>query len=456
MDLIIALSPFILTLLFIIISWKWVAKRLFVSMMKILFSDEYEENLFEIVPNLIRIGIVKIVENQLRAEHGDLLFRSMGSSKKWPGLDEITFIPAQTTPFPIDKDEKIDLSTIIGPKAKNPMQIDIPLIIGGMAYGIGLSKEAKISLAQASAQLKTAINSGEGGVLDEEKDAAYKYILQFSKASWAKDESLISTVDMIEIKLGQGAFAGLGDRVPASKISNEAKSNMGLNDDEDAVIHEQFFENQTLADLKELVNSLRETSNGVPIGFKIAAGGRIEEDLDRLIDIGADFIAIDGGQAGTHGAPPILQDDFGIPTLHAVVRADKYLRRRKMKDQVSLVVSGGLYVPGDFLKVLALGADAIYIGSSILFSINHNQFFNSMPWEPPSQTIWSTGSKKDKFNIEKGTHYGYNFLNACVEEMKVGLRAMGKKSSKDLSLDDLVTYDETISKIANLPYSFKE
>lgn len=452
--LLIAFTPFIVTLLLLIVSWKWVTKQLFVSMMKILFSDDYEENLFETIPNIIRFGVVKFVENQLRAEHGKLLFRSIGSSKQWPGLDNITFIPAQTTPFPIDKDEQVDLSTKIGPKAKKPMHIEIPIMIGAMAYGLALSKEAKLSMAHSSAKLKTAVNLGEGGLLLEEKEATYKYILQFSKTSWGKDESFIRDADMIEIKLGQGGLAGLGDRIPASAIPNDVKKIIGIQNNEDAVIHEHFFENQTLFDLKELTSSLREATNGVPIGYKIAAGGKIEEDLERLIEIGSDFIVIDGGQGGTHGAPPILQDDFGIPTLHAIVRADAYLRERKLKEDISLIVSGGLYVPGDFLKVLALGADAIYIGSSMVYAINHNQFLKALPWEPPSQTIWSTGSKQNEFNIEEGSTYGFNYLNSCIEEMKVGLRAMGKTSLKQLTANDLVSYDETTAKMAKIAYSF--
>ncbi len=429
-------------------------KRIFVSMMKILFSDDYEENLFAIVPNIIRIGAVKFLENQLRAEHGQLLFRSVGSSKQWPDLDSITFLPAQTTPFPIDKNESIDLSTTISPKAKKPLQIEIPIMIGAMAYGLALSKEAKIAIAQAAAKVKTAVNLGEGGLLSEEKKAAYKYILQFSKTEWGKDESFIRDADMIEIKLGQGGLAGLGDRIRASEIPDEAKKIMKLEKDQDAVIHEHFFENQTLEDLKEIVTSLRETTNGVPIGFKIAAGGNIEQDIERLIEIGADFIAIDGGQAGTHGAPPILQDDFGIPTLHAIVRAAAYLRKKKLNEQISLIVAGGLFVPGDFLKALALGADAIYIGSSIIFAINHQQLLKTLPWEPPSQMIWSTGSKQDEFSVEQGTEFGYNYLQSCIEEMKTAMRAMGKTSLKQLNSADLVTFDETIAKYANIAYSF--
>lgn len=105
--------------------------------------------------------------------------------------------------------------------------------------------------------------------------------------------------------------------------------------------------------------------------------------------------------------------------------------------------------------MLALGADAVYIGSAMLFAINHQQMSKPLPWEPASQTVWSDGSLKDEFDIEKGAESGQRFLQACSEEMQMALRAMGKTSLKQLSLDDLVTYDETVAKMANIAYSFE-
>lgn len=134
---------------------------------------------------------------------------------------------------------------------------------------------------------------------------------------------------MIEIKLGQGALAGMGRKIPPQNLTGRAREVMGLKENEDAVIYENFYENQTLIDLKLLVEELRVRSGGVPIGAKIGAGGKIEEDIDHLILMGIDFIAIDGGQATMHGAPPILYDDFGIPTLHAVVRAVNHLEKER-------------------------------------------------------------------------------------------------------------------------------
>ena len=174
--------------LFMLFGWRWMMKRIVKQMGKIILTDSYQENIMELMPGLRHMGIQNMLENSLRAETGDVLHRPLGSSKKWPHLDPITFIPAQTTPFPIDGEEEVDITVTIGPKAKKPMEIKIPLMISGMAYGIALSEEVRLSLAEAAKNVGTAINSGEGGVIPEELDTAGKYILQFSKTEWSKEE----------------------------------------------------------------------------------------------------------------------------------------------------------------------------------------------------------------------------------------------------------------------------
>ncbi|MGE7766917.1 FMN-binding glutamate synthase family protein [Peribacillus sp. NPDC096540] len=441
--------------LFMLVGWRWIMKRIVKKMGKIILTDSYQENIMELMPGLRHMGVQNMLENSLRAETGDVLHRPLGSSKKWPHLDPITFIPAQTTPFPIDGEEDVDVKVTIGPKAKKPMKIKIPLMITAMAYGIALSEQTRLSLAEAAKNVGTAINSGEGGVIPEELDKAGKYILQFSKTEWSKEEDLIKRADMIEIKFGQGALVGMGGKISPKNLTGRAREVMGLKENEDGVIFEHFFENQTLKDIKKLVNELRSISGGVPIGVKMAAGGKIEEDIDHLIELGVDFITIDGGQAATHGAPPILSDDMGIPTLHAVVRAVNHLEKRKMKGQISLIVSGGLLVPGHFLKVLALGADAVYVGSAILFAVSHNQALKALPFEPPTQVVWNQGKFKDQFKIEDGVKAAEKFFTASIEEMKMALRAMGKRSLKELSKKDLVSYDELTAKMIGIPFSFE-
>ena len=449
------LSILFVLFVFMLVGWRWIIKRMVKKFGKIMLTDSYQENIMELIPGLRHMGIQNMLENSLRAETGDVLHRPLGSSKKWPHLDPITFIPAQTSPFPIDGEEDVDVSVTIGPKAKKPMKINIPLMISGMAYGIALSEEVRLSLAEAANNVGTAINSGEGGVLPEELDTAGKYILQFSKTEWSKEEDLIKRADMIEVKFGQGALFGTGAKISPKNLTGRAREVMGLKENEDAVIFDNFFKNQTLADIKELVDSLRIITDGVPIGVKIGAGGKIEEDIDHVIEMGADYIAIDGGQAATLGAPPILSDDMGTPTLHAVIRAVRHLEKRKMKGQISLIVSGGLLVPGHFLKALALGADAVYVGSAILFAVAHHQSLNALPFEPPTQAVWNQGKFKDQFKIEDGVKSAEKFLTASTEEMKMALRAMGKRSLKELSKKDLVSYDELTAKMMGIPFSFE-
>ncbi|MFD0771938.1 FMN-binding glutamate synthase family protein [Bacillus sp. CGMCC 1.60114] len=441
--------------LFMLVGWRWLMKCIVKQMGNIILTDSYQENLIEMIPGFRHMGIQNVLENSLRAETGDILHRPLGSSKSWPHLDPITFIPAQTTPFPVDGEEKVDVNVKIGPKAKKPLEIKIPLMISGMAYGIALNEGVRVALAEAAKNTGTAINSGEGGILPEELDQVGMYILQFSKTSWSKEKDVIQRANMIEIKFGQGALMGMGEKISPNNLTGRAREVMGLEENEDAVIFEHFFENQTLEDIKGLIEELRDMSGGVPIGVKIGAAGKIEEDIDRLIDIGVDFITIDGGQAATFGAPPILSDDFGIPTLHAVVRAANHLEKRNMKGQVSLIASGGLFTPGHFLKVLALGADAVYLGSVMLFTVAHSQVLQSLPFEPPTQVVWNKGKFRDQFKIEEGVKTAEKFLISSTEEMKMGLRAMGKRSLKELSKKDLVSYDYLTAQMIGIPFSFK-
>ncbi|WP_066387978.1 FMN-binding glutamate synthase family protein [Neobacillus mesonae] len=442
--------------LFMLIGWRWIMKLVVKKAGTIILTDSYQENIMELMPGLRHMGIQNTLENSLRASSSEVIYRPLGgSSVKWPHLESITLIPAQTSPFPVDGEDEVDVKVTIGPNAKIPMEIDIPLIISGMGYGVGVSEQVRLSLAQAAKNTGTAINSGEGGILPEELEAAGKYILQFSKTSWAKEEEVIKRADAIEIKLGQGAMLGMGKKIPPKELPGRARQIMGLEENEDAFIMEQFFEKQTLQDLKKMVDVLRKLSGGVPVGAKIGAGGKIEEDLDHLIEIGVDFITIDGGQAAMKEAPPILLDDFGIPTLHAVVRAANHLEKRKLKGQISLIVSGGLLVPGHFLKVLALGADAISVGSALLFAVAHTQVLKALPFEPPTQAVWYNGKFKDEFTVEEGVQAAEKFLTASMEEMKVATRAIGKRSIKELTKQDLVCYDELTAKMAGVPFSFE-
>lgn len=174
-------------------------------------------------------------------------------------------------------------------------------------------------------------------------------------------------------------------------------------------------------DLKTLVDYLRNVTDGVPIGVKLCAGQKLEKDIESCIQAEVDFISIDGGQAGTKGSPPILEDDFGLPTIYALSRTVQYLEKRKVKDNISLLIGGGFFSPGDCLKALALGADAVYMATAPLWAMTHTQVTKAVPFEPPTQLIYYSGTLTDKFNEEEATHYLENLRTYVTYKGKPGV-----------------------------------
>jgi glutamate synthase domain-containing protein 2 len=208
--------------------------------------------------------------------------------------------------------------------------------------------------------------------------------------------------------------------------------------------------------LKSLVDQLKSITEGVPIGAKIAAGKFLEKDMQILVEAGVDFITVDGAEAGTKNTPPILEDDFGLPLFWALCRAGSFIEKNNLKNKVSLLVSGGLSTPGDFLKAIALGADGVYIGSIALFAMAHTQVLKAMPWEPPPEVVFFKGKYQHKLNVEDSANNLAKFLRSCQEEMQEGLRALGKTSITELNKDDLFALDQLTAETAGIPLGNKE
>src|SRR5690606_1689334 len=318
---------------------------------------------WEFVSASRRPGLQTIVETSLRAHQGTPLYRPLGSPRSWPNMSNLVFRFAQVARRPAAHDEPVDLAVTLGPRAERPLRVDIPIVISGMAYGLALSARAKLALARGATLAGTASNTGEGPMLPLERQLARRLIVQFGRASWGKDRAWLRQADMIEIQVGQGAAGGAGGAVIAARTSPELRALLGAKAGVDAITYSHHPEWPAGAPLRDLVDRLREWGEGVPVGVKLAASGDLEDDLAACLDAGVDVIALDGGQAATRGSPATLQDDFGLPTVHAVVRAERFLREAGRRDEVSLIVSGGLYTPGDYLKAIALGADAVYVGT---------------------------------------------------------------------------------------------
>ena len=263
--------------------------------------------------------------------------------------------------------------------------------------------------------------------------------------------TVFQQADMIEIHLGQGASASIGYIIDSKFIDEELRKMLELQPGERAIV-----ESTDPKRFRRLVPYLKEISDGIPIGCKFGFSDHLEEDIDIALEAGVDILALEGSQAATKGAPPILSDDFGLPTIIGLTRAVKHLKLRGMKDKVDLIVSGGLFTPGHFLKAIALGADAVYIGSIALFAMTHKQVFKSLPWEPPTQVVWYSGKHKNRFNWSEGAKALSRFLIACNEEIKEGIMALGKTSIKEVDRNDLVAIDPKAAKICDLSLAYED
>lgn len=416
----------------------------------VIMTDVYDENLVEFYSAGRRMGAQNIMETNLRSEKGQALARPLGTPKKMPGFQDLMFNMAQLHRRVTPPDTKVDISVTIGPNAKRPLKVDIPILISAMAYGEALSARAKIALAKGATMAGAAINAGEGPFLPEERKAAKYYIHQYNRGSWGKEDEVLKQADAIEIQIGQGAIAGVGHSIRANEIDAHLRKKMGLVPGQDAIVHARQKHTATPEEFAQFVDYLRGLTNGAPIGAKIGAGMDIEKDLDFLIEAGVDFVAIDGAQAATKGSSTILQDDFGIPTLYALCRAVRHLIKRKAKGKVSLIVGGGLFTPGDFLKAIALGADAVYIGTAALFAVTHTQTLHALPFEPPTQAVWYTGKYSHKFSASEGGKALGKYLKASAEEMVHGIQGLGKSSLTQLCKEDLCGLSNHVCEVAQV------
>ncbi|HBV98662.1 MAG: glutamate synthase [Peptococcaceae bacterium BICA1-7] len=419
-----------------------------------LITQKFDDNLWELANSVQRFTPNTLIEAELRAESGDFIERPIGGPRRFTYLDKIMFNIAQLETLPTPREKNIDTSVEIGPLSKRPLKIKIPILIAGMGYGLALTEAYKLAYARGASMAGTATNTGLGPWLDDERKEADRLILQYPRASWNKDPGIIKQSDAVEIQFGQGANAGAGKTLKAGKIGKKLRDRMGLKKGQDAVINNRIEGVTSREDLRSLVGYLKEVTGGVPVGAKIGAGKFIEEDLRIITGAGADFVSVDGAEAGTHSSLPILEDDFGLPTLIAAARAARFWKENNLRGRVSLLVGGGLFSPGDCLKILALGADAVYMGTAVLIATTHTQVLEVLPYSPPTQLAYEDGKYKKRFDIEKGAQSLSRFLNATVYEMEEAIKALGKTSIRDISCEDIFTIDRDVAEITGIDLGF--
>ncbi|MEJ8545044.1 FMN-binding glutamate synthase family protein [Brevibacillus borstelensis] len=418
-----------------------------------MIRDQYIENLFEMVPATKKVGPINLMEIAMRAAQGTPVSRPLGSHLHLSPWEKILFNPVHLFRFPTPENVGIRTSVTIGHRARKPLTLSIPIMIAAMSFGGALSKSTKIALAKAATAAGTATNTGEAGLLEEEREAARLLIGQYNRGGWMNSPDKYKRLDAIEIQLGQGAQGSTYQRTAAKNIGEDYRKAFELREGEDALIHSRLPGVNTKDEFIQLVRRLRDET-GVPVGLKIAATHHLEKELQIAIDAGVDFVTLDGAEGGTHGGAPTLQDDVGLPTLFAITRATEFFARKGVTQDVSLLATGGLVTPGHMLKAIALGADAVYIGTAALMALVSEQMVKSVPFEPPTSLLVYTGKMTDQLDIEQAATNLFRYLNACVTEMEMVAVSAGKTALSDITKADLCTLDPFIAKATGIQLGY--
>lgn len=380
---------------------------------------------------------------------GKTIIEAMGTKMSMPNWDDILILGSQLNPPPLMEDEEVNITTIIGKNAKKPMILNGPVYISHMSFG-ALSKETKISLAKGSAMAGTAMCSGEGGILPEEMSAAHKYIFEYVPNRYSVTPENLQNADAIEIKIGQGTKPGMGGHLPGEKVTEEISKIRNKPFGKDVISPSKFPDITTKEELKELVDQLRMSSLGRPIGIKIAAG-KIEKDLEYCLFAEPDFITIDGRGGATGASPKIIRDSTSVPTIYALYRAKKYLKEHN--SNIDLVITGGLRVSSDFAKAIAMGADAVAIASAAMISAACQQYRICGSGNCPVGMATQDTELRKRLKIDIASKRVGNFLNCSFEELKTFARITGHKDIHQMSVEDLCTINREISDYTDIPHA---
>lgn len=401
---------------------------------------------------LKKISVGSFFESMQRAESGKSLYRPFGRPEQAFDFSHIQFSPKYIKQRPLEAEQDVQTAVMLGPKAKKPLKLDIPILLGGMASYSALTLDTMVGMAKGASLARTAVNTGNGPFLPKVRRASEKYVLQLGRGFWSRETDLFQQSDLIELGLGHSAWASAPIRIKGFKVTAEFAQYISAIPGLDLLIDARLPEVESRRDLVRFIRDLKSLSGGVPIAVKFGCSHYIEKELEIIVEAGADMIVFDGLEGGTHGSPPIFQDDLGLPLFPGVCRALAFLETKNLRDRVSLVVGGGLVTPGHFLKCLALGADAVMIGTIAALAIVHTQVTKVTPWEPPTQLLYAGGSKAAALDPAAGGRHLGNYLDGCVREMKTISRILGKDDLQKIDKTDLVALDPLYAKIGGLKY----
>lgn len=401
-----------------------------------------EEPTVALIHEMARNGLSRV------GRHGEI--GAMGVPRSvLPHWDDIQILTAQMAVKPLPDDASVATTLTIGPRAQKPLTLRIPLLVSDMSFG-ALSEEAKIALAQGAELSGTGICSGEGGSLAEERRANSRYLYELASAKFGWSWDLLTDVQAFHFKGGQGAKTGIGGHLPAEKVTGRIAEIRGLEAGQDAVSPPTFDSPRTVGDFRRFSDEVRERSGGIPVGFKLSAN-HIEADIDFALEAGADYIILDGRGGGTGAAPLLFRDHISVPTIPALARARAHLDRKTGRD-VTLLITGGLRMPPDFVKALALGADGVALANSAIQAIGcvAARICNSN--NCPSGIATQKPELRQRLDVSSGARWLATFLQASTDLMQVMARACGHHRLSELNPSDLTTWKREMADLSGITF----
>ncbi|WP_220719316.1 glutamate synthase-related protein [Agarivorans litoreus] len=403
-----------------------------------------EEPTVAFIHQLAREGLSKL------GHHGAMT--SMGVPRHLlPHWDDIQVMVAQMAKKPLMEDQSVATELIIGPEAKKPLQLKIPLFVSDMSFG-ALSEEAKIALAKGAELAGTGICSGEGGMLAEEQQQNSRYLYELASAKFGYQESLLTQVQAFHFKGGQGAKTGTGGHLPGNKNHGKISLVRGIAEGQPAISPPTFADLHSSKDFKHFADRVREISGGIPLGFKLSAN-HIERDIQFALDSSADYIILDGRGGGTGAAPEIFRDHISVPTIPALARARRYLDQQGASGRVSLIITGGLRLPMDFVKAMALGADGVAVSNSAMQAIGCVAARICNTNNCPAGIATQNADLRQRLKVDKSAQQLANFFDASVALMQVMARACGHHHLNQFTKDDLATWHREMAYLSGIAYA---
>ncbi len=366
-----------------------------------------------------------------------------------PSWDHIQMVTAQLARPPLLDDEPVATRLTIGPGAAKPLHLDIPLFVSDMSFG-SLSQEAKGALGRGAELAGTCICSGEGGMLVEEHAESSRYLYELASARFGFAWEKLEGVQAFHFKGGQAAKTGTGGHLPGPKVTVKIAEVREIPIGEPAVSPARFPEWDSPADFGAFAAEVRERTGGIPIGFKLSAQ-HIEADIEAALEVGVDYIILDGRGGGTGAAPLLFRDNISVPTIPALARARRFLDESEVVD-VTLIITGGLRTPADFVKALALGADGIALSNAALQAIGCIGMRACNTNNCPVGIATQKEHLRARLPVDEAAQRLARFFTAAIELMQVLARACGHRSLSEFTIDDLTTFGRDMTDLAGIPY----